>query len=74
MAIVGRSPIGELKPDEEKDENHEDATFPNSLPFHSSREQRSRDRVLEVSLCHSVIVNYITISRARLFYRLFLRG
>ena len=74
MAIVGRSPIGELKPDEEKDENHEDAAFHNSLPFHRSREQRSRKRALEVSLCHSVIVNYITISRARVFSKVFLRG
>ena len=67
MAVVGRSPIGELKPDEEKDESHEDAAFQNSLPFHRSREQRSGKRALEVSLCHSVIVNYITISHASYF-------
>ena len=68
MAVVGRSPIGELKPGEEKDENHKHAAFQNSLPFHRSRDQRSRNRVLELSLCHSVIVNYITIARVQVFF------
>ncbi len=71
MAVVGRSPIGELKPGEEEDENHKCAAFQDSLPFHRSREHRSRNRLLELCPCHSVIVNYITISRASFFLKRF---
>ncbi len=71
LAVVGRSPIGELKPGEEENENHKRAAFQDSLPFHKSREQRSRNRVLELSSCHSVIVNYITIARASFFLKKF---
>ena len=71
VAVVGGSPIGNLKPGEEEDENDKGAAFQDSLPFHRSREHRSRNRVLEFSPCHSVIVNYITIARASFFCEIF---
>jgi hypothetical protein len=49
VAVVGRSPIGELKPGYEEYENHKDAAFQDSLPFHEPRDQRSRNRALELS-------------------------
>ena len=35
VAVVGGSPIGNLKPGEEEDENDKGAAFQDSLPFHS---------------------------------------
>ena len=71
MAVVGGSPIGELKANKEEDENHKGAAFEDSLPFHRSREQRSRNRLLELSCCHSDIVNYNTIAHANFFLKKF---
>lgn len=73
MAVVGGSPIGDLKPNKEEDENHKGAAFEDSLPFHRSREQRTRNRLLELFPCHSAIVNYNTIARANFFLKKFLK-
>src|SRR5262245_5898903 len=72
-AVVGGSPVGNLKPGEQNDQKPNGAPFQNSLPSHRSDEQRSWNGVLEGFRCHSAIVNYNTISHARLFLKNFSR-
>jgi hypothetical protein len=66
-AVVGGSPVGNLKPGEEENDNDKRTPFEDTFPFHSSHERRKENRLLELCPCHSVIVNYITIARASTF-------
>src|SRR5262249_2536600 len=67
-AIVGASPVGNLKPGEEKNENDKRTPFEDSFPSHRSHEPRRRNCILEAGLCHSVIVNYNTISHLQALF------
>ena len=68
LAVVGGTPIGNLKPDEKQDHNHKGTALQDSHPFHRSREHAEAIPDVRALSCHSVIVNYITVAHEQLFF------